>query len=68
LLWWGIGIVGAETGSGAIGFVGPVVMTFFLMRVSGVPMLERSMSKRKPGHAEYVARTSAFFPRPPKQS
>lgn len=67
LLWWGIGIVGAETGSGVIGFVGPVVMTFFLMRVSGVPMLERSMSKRKPGHAEYVARTSSFFPRPPKQ-
>lgn len=66
LLWWGIGIVGAETGSGIIGFIGPVVMTFFLMRVSGVPMLERSMSKRKEGHAEYAARTSAFFPRPPK--
>lgn len=66
LLWWGIGIVGAETGSGVIGFVGPVVMTFFLMRVSGVPMLERSMSKRKEGYAEYVARTSGFFPRPPK--
>ncbi len=67
LLWWGIGIVGAETGSGVIGFIGPVVMTFFLMRVSGVPMLERSMSKRKEGYAEYVARTSGFFPRPPRR-
>jgi len=66
LLWWGIGIVGAETGSGVIGFIGPVVMTFFLLRVSGVPMLERSLSKRREGYAEYVARTSPFFPRPPK--
>jgi steroid 5-alpha reductase family enzyme len=67
LLWWGIGIVGAETGSGIIGFIGPVVMTFFLMRVSGVPMLERSLSKRREGYAEYIARTSSFVPRPPKK-
>ena len=66
LLWWGIGIVGAETGSGVVAFVGPLVMTFFLMRVSGVPMLEKGMLKRREGYAEYVARTSAFFPRPPR--
>lgn len=65
-LWWGIGIVGAETGTGLIGLVGPLVMTFFLMKVSGVPMLERSLTKRREGYAEYVARTSPFFPRPPK--
>ncbi len=67
LLWWGIGIVGAETGSGVIGFIGPVVMTFFLLKVSGVPMLERSLKKRREGYDEYVARTSGFIPRPPKK-
>ena len=67
LVWWGIAIVAAETGSGAIGLIGPVAMTFFLMKVSGVPMLERSMMKRKPGYAEYMQRTSGFFPRPPKK-
>jgi steroid 5-alpha reductase family enzyme len=67
LLWWGIGIVGAETGTGVIGFIGPVVMTVFLLRVSGVPMLERSLMKRREGYAEYAARTSAFIPRPPKR-
>lgn len=67
LLWWGIGIVAAETGSGVIGFIGPVVMTYLLMRVSGVPMLERSLNKRREGYADYVARTSAFIPRPPKK-
>lgn len=66
LVWWGIAIVSAESGTGVIGFIGPVVMTFFLMKVSGVPMLERSMAKRKPGYADYMRRTSAFFPRPPK--
>jgi steroid 5-alpha reductase family enzyme len=30
-------------------------------------MLERSLAKRKPGYADYMARTSGFFPRPPKK-
>jgi len=42
-------------------------MTVLLVRVSGVPMLERSMAKRRPGYPEYVARTSAFIPRPPRR-
>ena len=66
VMWWGVGIVAAETGSGVIGFIGPAVMTWFLMRVSGVPMLEKALHKRREGYAEYVARTSAFFPRPPR--
>lgn len=66
VVWWGVWIVAAETGSGLLSIVGPILMTWFLMRVSGVPMLERSMMKRRPGYADYVARTSAFFPRPPK--
>ena len=66
-VWWGIGIVAAEAGTAAWGLVGPVVMTLFLTKVSGVPMLERSLAKRKPGYADYMARTSGFFPRPPKK-
>ena len=64
--WWAIGLVAAEAGRASIGLVGPVVMTVLLTRVSGVPMLEHSMAKRRPGYEEYVRRTSAFFPRPPK--
>lgn len=66
LLWWGIWIVAAETGSGIFSIIGPVVMTFFLLRVSGVPMLERSLSKRREGWDEYARKTSSFIPRPPK--
>ncbi|MEY4366146.1 MAG: hypothetical protein RLZZ305_1490 [Actinomycetota bacterium] len=66
--WWGIGIVAAEAGTAALGLIGPVVMTFLLTRVSGVPMLEHSMAKRRPGYEDYVRRTSAFLPRPPRKS
>ena len=65
-VWWGIALVAAETGIGAVGIVGAVIMTVLLVRVSGVPMLERTLAKRRPGYADYVARTSAFIPRPPK--
>jgi steroid 5-alpha reductase family enzyme len=38
-----------------------------LVRVSGVPMLERSLARRRPGYSEYVRRTSSFIPRPPRR-
>ncbi len=44
----------------------PLLMTFLLLRVSGVAMLERSMHKRRPGYPDYQQRTSAFVPLPPR--
>jgi steroid 5-alpha reductase family enzyme len=67
-VWWGIALVAAETGVGAFGFIGALVMTVLLRRVSGVVLLERSLVKRRPGYADYVARTSPFIPRPPKSA
>jgi steroid 5-alpha reductase family enzyme len=66
VVWWGIAIVAAEAGVGAWGFIGAVVMTFLLVRVSGVALLERGLRKRKPEYEEYARRTSAFVPRPPR--
>jgi steroid 5-alpha reductase family enzyme len=37
-------------------------MTFFLMRVSGVALLERKLVKTRPEYAEYTRTTNAFFP------
>ena len=66
-VWWGIGIVGLTVGwPGVVALIGPVVMNVLLVRVSGKALLERSLRKRRPGYDEYVARTSGFFPRPPK--
>lgn len=64
LVWWGIFFAaqGQESWWTAIG---PVVMSFLLLRVSGVALLERSLKHNKEGYADYMARTSAFFPWPP---
>jgi steroid 5-alpha reductase family enzyme len=43
-------------------------MSVLLMRVSGVTLLEKDMAKRRPEYVDYVRRTNAFFPGPPKQS
>jgi steroid 5-alpha reductase family enzyme len=66
-VWWGIFLVAAGAGGWAwAAVVGPVVMTTLLRRVSGVTLLEKSMSKRRPGYEDYVRRTSPFVPRPPR--
>jgi steroid 5-alpha reductase family enzyme len=67
VVWWGIAVVAAESGGGAWGLLGAAVMTYFLRRVSGVTLLERSLKKRREGYEQYMASTSPFFPRPPKR-
>jgi steroid 5-alpha reductase family enzyme len=57
-----------RVGLGAIGLVGAIVMTVLLRRVPGVPMLERTMAKRRPAYVQYVERTSPFLPRPPRRT
>jgi steroid 5-alpha reductase family enzyme len=65
-VWWGFWLFACATGNGWWTFIGPGVMTALLLRVSGVPLLEKTLRKTKPGYEAYVARTSAFFPMPPR--
>jgi steroid 5-alpha reductase family enzyme len=64
--WWAFFFLALSTGAWWT-VISPVLMTFLLMRVSGVAMLERSLKKRKPAYQDYIERTSAFFPLPPKK-
>ncbi|MFM7225179.1 MAG: DUF1295 domain-containing protein [Actinomycetota bacterium] len=66
-VWWGIALAALGAPAGPIGLVGAAVMTVLLRRVSGVTLLERSLVQRRPGYDEYVRRTSAFVPPPPKR-
>jgi steroid 5-alpha reductase family enzyme len=66
LVWWGLWLIAAETGWGLLTIPGPIIMSILLIRVSGVALLERDIGQRRPGYAEYVRRTSPFFPRPPR--
>ncbi|MFS8201511.1 DUF1295 domain-containing protein [Streptomyces sp. CWNU-52B] len=66
-VWWGLFLLACDIGAVAgATVVAPLVMSFLLVNGSGKPMLERHMSER-PGFAAYRARTSGFFPRPPRR-
>ena len=66
-MWWGIAIAALSVPGGGAGLLGPVVITWLLTMVSGVPLLEKEMTG-KPGWEEYAARTSVFVPLPPKKA
>lgn len=65
-VWWGIWLTTLVHPVALLGAIGPTVMTYFLLNVSGKALLERRMRKSRPGYEDYVARTSGFFPLPPR--
>ncbi|MDQ8708414.1 DUF1295 domain-containing protein [Streptomyces sp. LHD-70] len=66
-VWWGLFLLACdEPAAAAVSLVSPVVMSLLLTQGSGKRLLERHMRDR-PGYAEYAARTSGFFPRPPRR-
>ena len=70
LVWWGlylVSIAGTDVSTWWT-IIGPLLMSFFLMRVSGVTLLESTLKTSRPGYAEYIRQTSAFFPWWPRLS
>ncbi len=60
--WWGFYLIAAGSSFGFLTIFSPIIMTYFLIKVSGVAMLEKSMADRKPGYREYMQTTNAFIP------
>jgi steroid 5-alpha reductase family enzyme len=67
LVWWGLGLI-AVAGGAWWALLSPILMTWLLRRVSGVPLLEKHLARTRAGYADYVARTSAFWPWPPRDN
>ncbi len=59
--WWAYYLVAAASG-GFWTVFSPILMTLLLLRVSGVALLEKTLTQTKPQYADYVASTSAFVP------
>jgi steroid 5-alpha reductase family enzyme len=59
--WWGYYLI-AAAGGGFWTIWSPVLMTVMLLRVSGVALLEKTLTTTKPGYREYVESTSGFVP------
>jgi len=64
-IWWGFYAIALSAGAWW-SIPGPLLMSVLLLRVSGVRLLERDIGERRPAYADYVRRTNAFFPGPPK--
>jgi steroid 5-alpha reductase family enzyme len=66
-VWWGLYLIAASGGAWWTVF-SPLLMSVLLMRVSGVTLLEKTITDRRPDYAAYQARTNAFFPGWPRKS
>ncbi|MGI9000649.1 MAG: DUF1295 domain-containing protein [Pseudonocardia sp.] len=66
-VWWGLTLLAWHHLPGLIGIVSAALMTFLLAKGTGAKLLESTIGNRRPGYADYVQRTSGFFPLPPRK-
>ena len=68
LFWWGLTLFCFSISNNLIIFVSPIIMTYLLLKVSGVTMLENRLSKKKEGYDDYMRTTSSFIILPKKKN
>jgi steroid 5-alpha reductase family enzyme len=59
--WWGIWLVSFMVPFWLIGIIGPLTITFLILKVSGIPLLEKKMEENLE-FAEYKRKVSMFLP------
>jgi steroid 5-alpha reductase family enzyme len=65
--WWGIWLIALSTPFGLYGIIGPLTITILILKISGIPLLEKKM-ELNPEFAAYKEKTSIFLPLPPRKS
>lgn len=63
--WWGLWLIALSVPLGFLSIIGPLTITFLILKVSGIPMLEKKM-ELNPAFAEYKRKVSMFIPRRPR--
>jgi len=66
-VWWGFYLFAVAAG-GWWSMVSPILMTFLLLRVSGVALLEKDIVERRPAYRQYIEQTNAFIPGIPRNA
>jgi steroid 5-alpha reductase family enzyme len=64
--WWAYGLFSVAVGC-YLPLLSSLIMTLLLLKVSGVALLEKTLTTTKPKYHEYIKRTSAFVPWFPKK-
>jgi steroid 5-alpha reductase family enzyme len=67
LIWWGFYLLAVGVPAGWVTIYAPALMTFLLVRVSGIGLLERTLAESKPGYRAYMKEVSPFLPLPPRR-
>ncbi len=65
LVWWGVWLIALPSPYGWVAVIGPLTITFLILKVSGIPMMEAHMAT-KPGFDAYRRSVNRFIPGPPK--
>jgi steroid 5-alpha reductase family enzyme len=65
LMWWSLWLIAAAGGAWWT-FIGPLLLTVLLLKVSGVALTEKDIATRRPEYQSYIRRTSPFVPWPPR--
>lgn len=61
-MWWGIFVIALSVPYGFITIISPVVITYTLLRITGVTLMEKTIFGDNPEYKDYVRRTSSFIP------
>jgi steroid 5-alpha reductase family enzyme len=67
LHWWSYPLLSIGTMLGWLTLLGPALMLYFLIKVTGIRISEERSLRSRPDYAEYVRTTSPFIPWPPKR-
>ncbi|MFK7943940.1 MAG: DUF1295 domain-containing protein [Paracoccaceae bacterium] len=62
VFWTGVALICVEGGAW-LGLVAPVLIMFFLLKVSGTPLLDERLAATRPEYAEYKRKVPALVPR-----
>jgi len=62
LIWWGFFLIAMATPNAFWTVISPITITYLLLKVSGIPLLEKTMTRKRPEYEAYISNTSAFFP------
>lgn len=65
-VWWAYALFSIAAG-GYWQIIGSILMTFLIIKVSGVALLEKTLDNTKPQYREYIQKTNSFFPWFPKK-
>ncbi len=63
LIWWGFFAIAANASRGYLTIFSPLLITYLLLKVSGVSLLEKQLTQTKPKYSEYIKNVPAFFPK-----